>query len=66
MKKTLIAILVLVVAVGGLLMMPATRNGFIWDRWVGWPLTAVVFGALILWMAGARLSKKRRVQDMAA
>jgi len=58
--------MVLVVAVGGLLMMPATRNGFIWDRWVGWPLTAVVFGALILWMAGARLSKKRRVQDMAA
>jgi len=26
----------------------------------------VVLGALILWMAGARLSKKRRVQDMAA
>ncbi|HEU0105733.1 MAG TPA: NADH-quinone oxidoreductase subunit NuoH, partial [Vicinamibacteria bacterium] len=54
--------MVLVVAVGGFLMIPQTRNGFIWDRWVGWPLTAVVFGALILWMAGARLSKKRRVQ----
>ena len=58
--------MVLVVAVGGLLVLPATRNGFPWDRWVGWPLTLLVFGALTLWMAGARLSKKRRVHDMAA
>jgi NADH-quinone oxidoreductase subunit H len=58
--------MVLVVAVGGLLMIPATRDGFPWDRYVGWPLTLLVFGALILWMAGARLSKKRRVRDLAA
>ena len=58
--------MVLVVAVGGLLMIPATRDGFLWDRYVGGPLTLLVFGALILWMAGARLSKKRRVQDLAA
>ena len=58
--------MVLVVVIGGLIMIPATRNGFPWDRWVGWPLTALVFGALIAWMAGARLSKKRRVQDLAA
>jgi NADH-quinone oxidoreductase subunit H len=58
--------MVLVVLVGGLIMIPATRNGFIWDKYVGWPLTALVFGALIAWMAGARHSKKRRVQDLAA
>jgi NADH-quinone oxidoreductase subunit H len=58
--------MVLVVLVGGLLMIPATRNGFPWDRWVGWIFTLVIFGALIAWMAGARLSKKRRVQDLAA
>jgi hypothetical protein len=58
--------MVLVVAIGGLLMWAPTRNGFLWDRYVGWPLTLLVFGALTLWMAGARLSKKRRVHDMAA
>jgi NADH-quinone oxidoreductase subunit H len=58
--------MVLVVVVGGLLMIPATRNGFPWDRWVGWIFTLVIFGALVAWMAGARLSKKRRVQDLAA
>ena len=58
--------MVLVVAVGGLLIVPATRDGFLWDRYVGWPLTLLVFGALVLWMVGARVSKKRRVQDLAA
>jgi len=58
--------MVLVVVIGGLIMIPATRNGFPWDRWVGWFFTLAIFGALIAWMAGARLSKKRRVHDMAA
>ncbi len=58
--------MVLVVAIGGLLMWAPTRYGFPWDRYVGWIVTLIVFGALILWMAGARFSKKRRVQDMAA
>jgi NADH-quinone oxidoreductase subunit H len=58
--------MVLVVAIGGFLMWAPTRNGFPWDRYVGWIVTVIVFGALVLWMAGARLSKKRRVQDMAA
>ena len=58
--------MVLVVVIGGLALWPRTANGFPWDRWVGWPLTALVFGALIAWIAGARLSKKRRVHDMAA
>ena len=56
----------IVVVVGGLIMWPVTRNGFLWDKYVGWPLTALIFGALIAWMAGARLSKKRRVHEMAA
>ena len=58
--------MVLVVVIGGLIMIPATRNGFPWDGWVGWLFTLVIFGALIAWMAGARVSKKRRVHDMAA
>jgi NADH-quinone oxidoreductase subunit H len=58
--------MVLVVAVGGLVLWPRTRNGFLWDRYVGWPITAIVLGALVLWMAGARLAKKRRVQELAA
>ena len=41
---------------GGLLMIPQTRNGFPWDPYVGWIVTGAVFGALTLWMAGARLS----------
>ncbi|PYQ48367.1 MAG: NADH-quinone oxidoreductase subunit NuoH [Acidobacteria bacterium] len=58
--------MVLVVAVGGLLMIPATRDGFPWDRYVGWVATLLVFGALVAWMAGARLAKRRRVRDLAA
>jgi NADH-quinone oxidoreductase subunit H len=58
--------MVLVVAVGGLLILPQTRNGFPWDRYVGWIVTLAVFGALVFWIAGARLAKKRRVEGMAA
>jgi NADH-quinone oxidoreductase subunit H len=58
--------MVLVVVIGGLIMIPRTRNGFWWDPYVGWRFTLVIFGALIAWMAGARLSKKRRVRDLAA
>jgi NADH-quinone oxidoreductase subunit H len=58
--------MVIVVAVGGLIMLPATRWGFPWDRYVGWPLTLLVLGALTLWMVAARLAKKRRVHQMAA
>jgi len=58
--------MVLVVAVGALLMIPATRNGFPWDPYVGWLVTIAVFGALVAWMAGARLAKKRHVRDLAA
>ena len=29
-------------------------------------VTLLVFGALVAWMAGARLAKRRRVHDLAA
>jgi NADH-quinone oxidoreductase subunit H len=45
-KVLLPAALVLVVLMSGLLVLPATANGFPWDRFVGWPLTA----ALVLWL----------------
>ena len=58
--------MVLMVTVGGLVMYKPTRDGFVWDRYVGWPLTLLVLGALVLWMASARLSQKRRIHDLAA
>ena len=56
----------LVVAVGGLVMWPATSGGFPWDRFVGWPLTLLVLGYLFLTMAAAWRSRGRRVREMAA
>ena len=58
--------MVLVVAIGGLVMLPGTRHGFPWDRWVGWPLTALTFGYLLLAMAVAWRSRSQRVREMAA
>jgi len=56
----------LVVAVGGLLMWPPTQNGFPTDRYVGWPLTAVVFFYLLYMLVAARRWSARRVREMAA
>jgi NADH-quinone oxidoreductase subunit H len=58
--------LVLVVTVGGLMMWPPTRNGFPWDRWVGWPLTAVLFAYLAYMLVAARRWSVRRAREMAA
>jgi len=58
--------LVMVVTIGGLLMWPATRNGFPWDRYVGWPLTAVLFAYLAYMMVAARRWSGRRAREMAA
>jgi len=58
--------MVLVVAVGGLLMIPATRNGFPWDGYVGWVVTIILFGALAFWMVAARLHGRRRLRQLAA
>jgi NADH-quinone oxidoreductase subunit H len=58
--------MVLVVVVGGLLMWPATQTGFPWDRYVGWPLTAVVVFYLLYMLVAARRWSARRVREMAA
>jgi hypothetical protein len=58
--------MVLVVGVGGLVMWPATSNGFPWDRLVGWPLTLIVLGALVFWMVTARRYGRRHVREIAA
>jgi len=58
--------LVLVVVVGGLILVPATANGFIWDRWVGWPLTLGLVGFLLYVMVRALAWSRRRTQELAA
>jgi NADH-quinone oxidoreductase subunit H len=58
--------LVMVVTVGGLLMWPPTRNGFPWDRYVGWPLTGLLLFYLLYMLVAARRWSARRVREMAA
>jgi NADH-quinone oxidoreductase subunit H len=56
----------LVVAVGGLALWPLTANGFPWDRWVGWPLSALLFVYLAYMIVAARRWSARRAREMAA
>jgi NADH-quinone oxidoreductase subunit H len=56
----------LVVVVGGLVMSPPVRNGFPWDRFVGWPLTALVLLYLAYMLVAARRWSVRRAREMAA
>jgi NADH-quinone oxidoreductase subunit H len=58
--------LVLVVATGGLVMVPATAAGFPWDKWVGWPITIAIFLFLINGIVSAVRWSRRRVQELAA
>jgi NADH-quinone oxidoreductase subunit H len=58
--------MVLVVGIGGFLMWAPTRQGFPWDRYVGWPLTAVMFVYLIYMLVAARRWSVRRAREMAA
>jgi NADH-quinone oxidoreductase subunit H len=58
--------MVLVVAVGGLALWPPTANGFPWDRWVGWPLTILLFGYLAYMIVAAQRWSRRRAREMAA
>jgi NADH-quinone oxidoreductase subunit H len=58
--------MVLVVLVGALVMWPATRNGFPWDRYVGWPITAVLLAYLVYMIVAARRWSVRRAREMAA
>jgi len=57
---------VLVVVVGGLVLWEPTANGFPWDRWVAWPITAGIFIYLLLGLVRAVQWSRRRVQEMAA
>jgi len=56
----------LVIVVGGLILWPATANGFPWDRWVGWPLTLGVVGFLIVVMLRALRWNRQRAGELAA
>jgi NADH-quinone oxidoreductase subunit H len=56
----------LVVVVGGLQMIPATRNGFPWDRYVGWPIVGGLFLYLLLGIVRARQWTRRRLKEVAA
>jgi NADH-quinone oxidoreductase subunit H len=58
--------LVLVVVVGGLVLWPATAGGFPWDRWVGWPLTILLFAFLLYVMVRALQWNRRRARELAA
>jgi NADH-quinone oxidoreductase subunit H len=58
--------MVLVVAVGFLVTLPATKNGFAWDLYVGWLVTAVVFGYLGVTMVAAWRSRSQRLREQTA
>jgi len=57
---------VLVIAVGGLVLWPATASGFPWDRYFGWPLTLVLFGFLFFVMVRALQWNRTRARELAA
>jgi hypothetical protein len=47
-------------------MLPATRNGFPWDRYVGWVLAPLLFLYLVFQMLGAYRTSVRRNRALAA
>ena len=56
----------LVVVIGGLVMWKPTALGFPWDRYVGWPLTGLLFLVLLAGMLRAIQWSRRRPQELAA
>ncbi len=65
--KVLVPIaLTLVIVVGGLILWPATANGFPWDRWLAWPLTLGVFAFLIMVMLRALRWNRQRAAELTA
>jgi NADH-quinone oxidoreductase subunit H len=59
--------MVLTVTVGFLVLLPATRDGFPWDRYAAWILSGVILlylAAQIL--AARRYERRRRVREVAA
>ena len=65
-KVLLPVAMVLVVAVGTLVLLPATRDGFPWDRWVGWPITAVIGLYLVYQIVMAYRTSVRHSRELAA
>jgi hypothetical protein len=55
----------LVVVVGGLALLPATADGFPWDRWVAWPITAGIALFLLYVMVRAMQWSRRRTSELA-
>jgi len=56
----------LVVVVGFLLVLPATRHGFPWDRYVGWPIVLAFLLYLVVGIVRARQWTRRRLKELAA
>jgi len=56
----------LLVAIGGFALWGPTHNGFPWDRYVGWFLTAGAIAWLLYGIYDARRWSKRRIEEMAA
>jgi NADH-quinone oxidoreductase subunit H len=54
----------LVVVVGALTMWTPTANGFWWDRYVGWPVTLVLFAYLAYIMVAALRWRARRTREL--
>jgi NADH-quinone oxidoreductase subunit H len=65
-KVLLPVAMVLVVLVGFLVLLPATRDGFPWDRWVGWPLTGLVALYLVYQIVMAYRTSMRHNRELAA
>jgi NADH-quinone oxidoreductase subunit H len=56
----------LVVVTGFFVLLPATANGFPWDRWLAWPLTLGLFAFLFIVMVRALRWNRRRARELAA
>jgi NADH-quinone oxidoreductase subunit H len=65
-KVLLPVAMVLVVVVGVLVLLPATREGFPWDRWVGWPLTGLLALYLAFQVLRAYRTSVRHSRELAA
>jgi NADH-quinone oxidoreductase subunit H len=54
-----------VVVMGGLLALPATRDGLPWDRWIGWPTTLLLALGLAAVAVNAIRWRMRRTKELA-